>query len=101
MYLLSRARELMPPTVFFISFLPDVNFLIRDLPNMEMSPKFRKTPRFWTFQNFDSKISATFSEIFWIEKEKIAFEKNTEQKVYIWRSDNQKNIVVDQLRRRN
>ena len=74
------------PSVFFISFLPDVNFLIRDLSNVEMSPNFRKTPRFWTFQNFDPKNSATFSEIFWIEKEKFTFEKNTEQKVYIWMS---------------
>ena len=57
--------------MFFIPFLPDVNFFIRNLPDVKMSPNFRKTPRFWTFQNFDPEISATFSEIFWTEKEKM------------------------------
>ena len=70
-------------TVFF-SFLPDVNVLIRDLPDVKMSPFFSFPLWFWKFQKFDPENSATFSEIFWIERGKFPFEKKTEQKVYIW-----------------
>ena len=75
-----RARA---PAVFF-SFLPDVNFWIRDLPDVKSHGDFRKTHRFWSFQNFDPKNSATFSEIFWTERGKFPFEKNRKQKVHIW-----------------
>ena len=63
-------------------------------PRAQSQGNFRKTHRFWTFQNFDPKNSATFSEMFWTERGKFPFEKNRKEKVHIWiRLDVKKNTA--------
>ena len=57
-----------------------MNFFIRDLPDVKISPFLSFPLQFWTFQNFCPYISATFSLIFWTEREKIPFEKKLRKK---------------------
>ena len=78
--LLSAKLHCQTLCTYFLSITVDVNFLIRDLSDVKMSPFFSFPLRFWTFQNFDPEISATFSEIFWTERGKFHLKRKRNKK---------------------